>query len=129
MTIRNIVGLFLSTCSISGLADASNSVKFNMSLEVDGTVVSRPQATLNFGEKGAVTQTVKNGDSSYTIEVTPTMGAKNEVLMTFAVKRTRNGETTLLSSPKVATLSGETATVEQKAQGMPALKLTVTPTL
>ena len=127
-TFKSIaVALFLVT-SVPTMALAAQTVKLDMRLELNGRLVSHPRVNLMIGKKGTIVQGV-NAISSYAIEITPRWRGKDKVQLSFIVKQTLRGKTTLLSTPRVVTLIGQTAMLEQRNREMPRLRLVVTPTL
>ncbi len=125
MFIKEIVFVFVLFSSVLSFADVP--VKLDIRLDIDGVLISHPTATLKFGEKGSITQYSKDGASSYIIEVTPIRKSRNEVQMSFAIKKSSQGQTVLLSSPRIVSLFGQVARVEQKSDNSSVMKLTVIP--
>jgi hypothetical protein len=104
---------------------AAEIVNLDIRLDVNGALITHPQARLKMGEKGSITQMSVDGASSYIIEVTPTRKDKGIIQLDFAIKKWSDGKTVLLSSPHVKTLVGRISKIQSKAKDQSEIMLTV----
>lgn len=120
------VGLSAKSSDAKTHKSASKSVQMEMEFEINGSLVAAPHIVTELGQTATVTQT--SGDEIlYAIEVTPTQPKAGQVAMSFEISRTINGHKEILSRPKILSLEGEKARVEQKSEsGQTTMALEVT---
>ncbi len=104
---------------------SKNVVDLDIRLDVNGALVTHPQAHIKIGEKASITQMAVDGASSYTIDVTPHRDAKGVIDLDFAISRWIEGKIMVLSTPHLKMLMGRTARAESKAKDQSRLLLTV----
>ena len=119
-----------ATVLFAASAIASTTPKYislDMKLEVNGEVVSHPSAKVLEGHKAEITQAAQGDQPTYSIQVEPSINAKNAVQINFVVTEMKNGKSRVVSRPRVVALNHESASIEQKSEDHSGIKLTVTP--
>jgi hypothetical protein len=104
---------------------AGNVIDLDIRLDVNGSLVTHPQAHVKMGEKASITQMAVDGASSYTIEVTPQKDSKGMIDLNFAIMRWNQGKTSVLSTPQLKMMMGRTSRMEVKVKDQSRLMLTV----
>lgn len=108
---------------------AVNMFDLEMSLTVDGKLISSPHITVQEGKPGLITQEA-NGEKSF-IEVTATekksAHGQNVVYMSFVVGNfDNNGQRTVISKPQISAAYDQKAQITVRGSQKPeALSLTV----
>lgn len=107
---------------------AAPTLTIAMQLEIEGRPAMHSSAIVQLGQSASITQKTE-GQTGYKIVVVPTRGATGaQVKMAFEVFELQGATEKLLSSPRILTVVGDKARVEQKGENGNSFALTVTPT-
>lgn len=118
--MKFIAAILSFTFSLLGVA--SNSVQMDIELEYNGEK-SKPAIIANYGEEAAITTIENSTNSGWEIKVRPEKikntadHAHKEVKMSFEIFKVRNRKATLISSPRVESVLGKTAEIQQELKG------------
>lgn len=128
-TVFSILAILLAFNTTQSLA--KESVKLEMDLTVDVDCIT-PIVTMNYGESAELFQEIEDG-VGYAISIVPTkLPQKSEdalevVELDMKIYRSENGKKTLLTAPRITTVFGEKATIEQVSDEQ-VLSLSILPT-
>ena len=123
--------LVILTLLLAGNSFASDSVKLDMTLTMNGRI-SQPKVVVNYGKAATLVQKDAAGNG-YEISVTPTEASMpgqtgKAIRMNFVISELKSNQKKVVSSPVVTSFMGHSATVGKKdPQGNVVFNLEILP--
>ena len=111
--MKFLLTAFLFLFTATGFAANKKAITLDMSLSIDGKLISKPRIISISGKIANITSTLDNGDGVF-IEVTPTLQNKNEVFMKFIVTKLEKGKKIILGKPQMISILGKQAEITQE---------------
>ena len=130
MSMKYFLSLLLILFTSIAIASENATLILDVSVHIDGELVSQPRFLSAAGQTASIESVGKDGHG-YSITVTPTLKDDNQVHMKFEVATLHNDKKTIVSTPQLITLVGQSAEITQVSKDDPkrTMSLTVIPTL
>lgn len=114
--------------TITAYAVTPNLVTLDLTLSMNGKLVSQPQVKTAFGQTATVTSKSNTGNETF-LEITPVLQPDNLISMKLKTGEVISGKKISMSEANVLTRIGEKAQISTQGNNNKNLSITVTPTL
>lgn len=108
--MKSLITIISLLFSISSFA-SNGEINLDMKLKIDDRVVATPKVVTVDGMPVTISSTYDDNQKGFFIEITPTLKENQVVFLDFKVYETTKGIKKLISSPKVETILGRSASL------------------
>lgn len=131
--MKHLLVLFFLSVGLVGFTGNYSIVNLDITLKIDGKLITNPKVVTKFGEKVTIRQDSVDGADDTFLEVLSEQVSPKEVLVKLKVGKIINGKSYIISNPRIMTVLGEKAemtTTRSPVEGSGQnIQVSVTPTM